>query len=387
MTSAGPVGDPARGDARTLGELLRSLEAPPEPGDRWRAASEPLHVPSRPDTVVWGEIPIGRTPVATVGSGSRLRIDTVSHQGMLTTHPVEFFGAFGVAETEVLPDVVEIYEQVERAEGASSHVLTGPIEIEAAEPGDVVEVRIVDAELRVDYGINHSQPGSGVLPGLLTSGADRLLRTDASGSRLVFDDGVSIPTAPFPGIVALAPAQNGSLVPSRPPGRCGGNLDLKELTAGSRLFLPVFQPGAQFFIGDPHAAQGDGEVNGTAAEHSSSYTLDLLLHKRLQLPWPVAETSTHLITTGIDAELSVALELAVQSTIELLLGVSAGALDPVAAYALCSVAVDFGIAEAVNGTSVARAKIPRGVVEGWMAAGVATRGESLTGGRSQMRAG
>ena len=369
MTAGIPPYEATGGDARSLGDLLRRLPPPPAPGQAWGPPSEPRHVPSRPGTVVWGEIPTGRRPVASVPSGTRLRIDTVSHQGMLTTHPVEFFGALGVAETEVLTDVVEIFEQVERAEGASSHVLTGPIEVEGAEPGDVVEVRVVAADLRVEYGINHSHPGLGVLPELLTGDADRLLRMDASGERLVFAEGISVPKTPFPGIVALAPPAGSGLFPSRPPDRCGGNLDLKELTAGSRLFLPVFHPGAQFFIGDPHSAQGDGEVNGTAVEHSSSYTIDLVLHKGVPLPWPVAETATHLISMGIDAELSVALELAVQTTIELLGGLSAGALDPVDAYALCSVAVDFGIAEAVNGTSVARGKIPREILERWVGSG------------------
>lgn len=348
------VRDPATPDAsaQALGRLLaaeRPLAGAP-------AAS--VHVPSRPETVMRARIPTGRAPIASVVPGTVVVIDTVSQQGISTdVHPIDFFSAFGVPPDEILRDAIDIYEQVPRPAGiAGGHVLTGPIHVEGAVPGDVLEVRILAAELRVPYGINRVRPGGGVLPDLAAEESVRLLRVE--GDRFRFAPGISFPVAPFPGIVAVAPPEDAGEVLSRPPGRWGGNLDLKELTAGARLFLPVWAAGAQLYVGDPHGAQGDGEVDGSAVEQSSTYTLQLELHRGLHLAWPVAVTGTHLLPMGVDEDLDVAFEIALAQAIDLLVGYSDGALTADDAYALCSVAVDFAIAEGVNGTKVVYGRIP-----------------------------
>ncbi len=336
---------------RALGHRLRHDSASPA------TASPSTHVPSRPGSVVWGVIPNERAAVVTVGSGTVLQIDTVSQQGITTdAHPVAFFGALGVPAEEILDDVIAVFEEVERPPWGG-HVLTGPVHVEGAGPGDALEVRIHAAQLRVEYGVNRGRPGSGVLADLLEEEWVRLLRTD--GERFTLVDGVTVPQAPFPGIVALAPPAAAGEVTSRPPGRWGGNLDLRELTAGSRLFLPVHTAGAQLYLGDPHAAQGDGEVNGTAIEHSCTFTVEVLLHRGAATRWPVAATPTHLIPMGIDEDLDTALEIAVTEAVQLLVGYGRGALGVADAYALCSIGVDFAVTEAVNATKVVHARIPR----------------------------
>ena len=368
-----PDEQPWRGDqrptARALGRLLSRTHGQLRSPTSSTPSPEPLlHVPSRPETVVWGHIPTGRAPVATIDSGTTVRIDTVSQQGMTTdAHPMAFFEALGIPAADVLGDVVDIYESVPRPE-TSGHVLTGPLHVAGARSGDTLEIHLLAAELRVPYGVNRGKPGSGVLPDILHGESLRLLRTD--GERFAFAPGICVPQAPFPGILAVAPPEGSGFVTSRPPDRWGGNLDLKELTAGSRLFLPVHARGAQFFVGDPHSAQGDGEVNGTAIEHSTSYTCMFVLHPGLGLDVPVAESPAHYIAMGIDVDLDVALEAALTQAIELLVGLTAtGAfvgtrLDVADAYALCSIAVDFAVAEGVNHTKVVHAKIPKSIFTG-----------------------
>ncbi len=296
--------------------------------------------------------------MATVSSGTTIVVDTVSQQGISTdVHPVDFFGAFGVQPDEILQDVIDVYENVPRPVGPGGHVLTGPVYVEGATQGDVLEVRIVDTKLRVPYGINRGRAGGGVLPNLLSEDSVRLLRTD--GERFDFAPGISFPVAPFPGILTVAPPEGSGEVTTRPPNKWGGNLDLNELTAGARLFLTVWANGAQFFVGDPHGTQGDGEVNGSAVEQSTTYTFELILHQQLNLAWPIAVTDTHFLPMGIDEDLDVAFEIALAQTIDFLIGFTDGQLDEADAYSLCSVAVDFVIAEGVNVTKVVYAKIAK----------------------------
>jgi acetamidase/formamidase len=345
------------------------------------AAPQPAHhVRSRPDTVVWGEFPIDRAPIVTVRSGQTVVIDTLSHQGTTQdADPVAFLTALGVKRDEILQDAIDFWNS--RAgrprEGRGQHVLTGPIYVEGAEPGDTLEVQILDFTLRTPFGINSSGPASGVLapsyPGTTATdkppvGAPRLIRTGREGGRAVafFTNDVIVPLRPFMGTMAVAPpraaiGQPGISVPgvqsSRPPGAYGGNLDFKDLSAGSSLFLPVFHPGALFYVGDPHSAQGDGEVNGTAIEHSLTGTFRFVVHKGRTLVLPRAETPTHYVVMGIDIDLDRAMRIATEQAVEFLTqekGISAAD-----AYVLASIACDFHIAEAVDLTQVVVGKIPK----------------------------
>jgi acetamidase/formamidase len=214
---------------------------------------------STPDTVVWGYFTARTPPVLRIKSGTTARIDTVSHQGLLTADgPVKFFAAGGIKPEEVLQDAIDIYNKVPRGKGLGAHVLTGPIHVEGAAPGDVLEVRVLDLQLRVPYGVNNTGPGSGVLPDLVPVASPRIIRTDPERKFALLPGDIQLPLSPFLGIMGVAPPPDLISVSSGPPGRWGGNLDLRVLSVGSTLYLPVFNDGALFYAGDPHGVQADG---------------------------------------------------------------------------------------------------------------------------------
>ncbi|HWI13597.1 MAG TPA: acetamidase/formamidase family protein [Burkholderiales bacterium] len=321
------------------------------------------HVPSRPDTVVWGYLPKDRAPVARVRSGQTVSIDTVSHQGINNNmDPVKFFGMGGVAPNEVLPDALEVYHKAAHPQGTGAHVLTGPIYVEGAQPGDMLEVRIVDLRFRVPYGVNNSGKGSGVVPELHTAPYPKVIRFDLQRRVALFAPGVEVPLAPFMGIMAVQPPQG--LANTRPPGIYGGNMDFNRLTAGSSLYLPVFHPGALFYTGDSHAVQGDGEVNGTAIEASLTPVVQFIVHKGAgrQMKWPRAEDADNYYVMGMDRDLNVAMKEAVQETIRWL-GAEKG-LSPADAYSLASIGVNYTVAEAVDDVLMIYGAIPKKLFTG-----------------------
>ena len=341
------------------------------------AAAQTTHVPSRPETVVWGEFPIDRPPVATVRSGDVVTIDTISHQGSTQDEePTAYLGRLGVGKDEVLPDVIDFWKSrlARPRDGRAGHVLTGPIYVVGAEPGDTLEVQILAYALRVAYGINS---GNGVLgatyPGTRPSdavpeGGRTLIRTGTrNGKRVAFvTKGVVVPVAPFMGIMAVAPPAPTLSSPgvtvagvanSRAPGAFGGNMDFKALTAGTSLFLPVFHSGARFYVGDPHSAQGDGEVDGTAIEHSLTGTNRFNVHKGQAIDSPRVETPSDYIRMGIDVDLNRAMRLAVQRVVDFL--VAQKKLTLTEALTLASVGCDFHVAEAVDLTQIVVGKIPK----------------------------
>jgi acetamidase/formamidase len=315
---------------------------------------------SLPANVSWGLIPANAPAALAVKSGAVVSIDTVSQQGLTAgIDPVEFFGEAGIAAAQVLSDVKAIYREVKRTPGAGSHVLTGPIYIEPARPGDMLEVRILDVALRVDYGTNNSGPGVGAGPGLLTEVARQIIRIDRARNVALFSERIELPLAPFMGIMAVAPPADLAPANTRPPGAFGGNMDLKVLTRGATLYLPVFQEGAQFYTGDGHALQGDGEVNGTAIEISLTPTLQLIVHPGAgrDLRWPRAEDADWHYVTAMSTDLNEACTLAVEESVAFLQ--KRAGLTAARAYALTSLSVDFRIAEAVNHVKVVYGAIPK----------------------------
>lgn len=315
---------------------------------------------STPETVSWGYIAADLPPVLRVQSGQTVRIDTVSHQGINTKQdPVSYFGAAGIPPEQVLQDARDIFSKVKRAEGAGPHVITGPVYIEGAQPGDMLEVRVLDVEVRVPYGVNSTGPRSGVLPDLLAQPALKTIKLDLERRVALFSGDIEVPLAPFMGIVAVAPPPALVRVSTRPPGAFGGNIDFRHLTAGATLYLPVFNEGALFYTGDGHAMQGDGEVDGTAIEISLTPTLQLIVHKGAgaAMKWPCAEDVTHYFAMGMDADLGEALKNAVEETVALLRR-KAG-LSAADAYALASLSVDFRVGEAVNDVKMVYGTIPK----------------------------
>jgi acetamidase/formamidase len=349
------------------------------------AAASPgaaAHLPSRPETTVWGEFPIDRPPALTVRSGDTVTIDTLTHAGATQQEePVAYLGKLGVKPDEILPDMIAFWKSrpSRPREGRGGHVLTGPVYIEGAEPGDMLEIQILDVSLRVQYGVNSASTTGGVLgtgyPGTrpgdpAAPAGSRLIRTGVENGRAVahLASNIVVPLRPFMGIIAVAPphprvGQPGITVDgvqtSRPPGVFGGNLDYKDLTSGSTLFLPVFHKGARVYVGDPHSVQGDGEVNGTAVEHSLTGRFRFVVHKGRTLSMPRAELPEHWVVMGIDVDLDRAMRIAVQEAVDFL--VAERKLSPSDAYALASVACDFHVAEAVDLTQLVVGRIPKAV--------------------------
>jgi acetamidase/formamidase len=340
-----------------------------------------LYVPSRPETVVLGSFPIDRAPVLTIRSGQTVRIDTISQRGATQDeNPVTYLGALGVEPHEILKDVVDFWASRAKRTERNGHILTGPIYIEDAAPGDTLEVQILGMTTRVPYGINSTTPTAGVIkpdyaarPGdtpmdLPEHAQQHLIRTGEAGGRAVafFSDKIRVPLNPFMGTMAVAPrnpvvGEPGVAKPgvqgSGPPGPYGGNMDFKALTPGASLFLPVFHPGARFYTGDPHGVQGDGEVSGNALEQSLTGVFRFVLHKGKTISGPRAETPTHFVMMGIDLDLDRALRLAVGEVVTFL--TKEKGLTHAKALSLASLAVDFHIAEAVDGTQVVVGKIPK----------------------------
>jgi len=333
-------------------------------GSHSQQITQPIQVdatlPSTPDTILWGYIAANLAPALTINSGQIVEIEALSHQG-LTTHkdPEKFFDAYGIPNHEVLTDAKTIYAEVKRPKGASVHILTGPIYIEGAEPGDMLEVRVLDIKFRVPYGVNNTGPGKGVLPKLLKEPAAKLIRIDLERRVALFSDDIQIPLNPFMGIMAVSPPTSLGMVSSTPPGAWGGNIDLKFTGIGASLFLPVFNRGGQFFTGDGHAVQGDGEVDGGAIEISLKPTLQFIVHKGKTIKQPRVETATDYLTTGLSTDLNEATRIALQEAVDFLQ--SEKGMSAADAYALSSLAVDLGIGEAVDIVNLVYAKIPKNI--------------------------
>ena len=315
---------------------------------------------STPDTILWGYIAANLPPALTIKSGQIVEIEALSHQGLTTNKdPEKFFAGYGIMGNEVLADAKSIYSEVKRPKGASVHILTGPIYVEGAEPGDTLEIRVHDIKFRVPYGVNNTGPGKGVLPKLLNDATAKLIRIDLERRVALFSDDIHIPLNPFMGIMAVSPPTSLGMVSSTPPGAWGGNIDLKYTGIGSYLFLPVFNKGGQFFTGDGHAVQGDGEVDGGAIEISLKPTLQFIVHKGKSLKQPRVETATDYLTTGLDTDLNVATRIALQEAVDFLQ--KEKGLSAADAYALSSLAVDLGIGEAVDIVNLVYAKIPKNI--------------------------
>jgi acetamidase/formamidase len=336
--------------------LVSSAASQPAP-----AGNKPdVTLGSTPETVVWGYMSARVAPVLRIKSGTTVRIDTLSHQGLLTKDdPVTFFGAAGIKPDEVLQDAKDIYQKVPHGKGLSVHVLTGPIYVEGAVPGDALEVRVLDLEFRVPYGVNNTGPGSGVLPDLIATPTPRIIRTDLQRRVALLPGGIELPLSPFLGIMGVAPPSSLIIVSSGPPGNWGGNLDLRTLTVGSTLYLPVFNDGALFYTGDPHGVQSDGEVDGGALEQSLTATLQFILHKDAgkSMKWPRAEDAANYYTMGLDVDLNTAMKIAVRETVELLQA-KAG-LTAAEAYSVASLGVDFRVGEAVDSVQLIYGTVPK----------------------------
>jgi acetamidase/formamidase len=292
-----------------------------------------------PSTVAYGYYWSQAQPVLRIASGDILDVDT-----LLTNTPAGLARA-GVPDDKIQESLKAIVEQVTgERRGPGGHILTGPVYVEGAQPGDVLEVRMLSIEPAIDYGYNGC---NGILPENCETGAPvRIIPLDRRRMTATYAPGIVIPLRPFFGSIGVAPAPEAGRVSSNPPGRHAGNLDNRELVAGSTLYIPVFAPGALFEIGDGHVAQGDGEVDQTAIETSLRGRLQLTVRKDMHLLWPRAETATDYISMATDPDLMVATKAAIQEMIDFL--VAERQLTHHQAYQLVSIAGNVAVTQLVD---------------------------------------
>lgn len=299
---------------------------------------------SSPETVHWGHFDARIPAKLTVESGDEIVINTLSGG------KDDWGGDLSILR----PEHREIIEKVPRIDGP--HILTGPVAVRGAEPGDTLEVKIKTVEITADWGYNLMHPGRGTLPEEFPVNRQRTFPINRKTTTMKLPWEVEIPLRPFFGIVAVAPPAERGRVSSVPPGDFGGNLDNKELLPGTSVFLPVFVPGAHFSTGDGHAVQGDGEMNLTALETCMKGTFELVLHKR-PLNFPRALTPTHYITMGCDPDLDLATQQASHNMLNWLEELTGWKREE--AYVFCTFACDLHVTQFVNKTKGVHAMVRR----------------------------
>jgi acetamidase/formamidase len=305
-----------------------------------------------PTTIAYGYYWSAAEPVLRIASGDIIDVDT-----LLTNTPTGLQRA-GVAEGRIQASLKVIVAEVTgERRGPGGHILTGPVYVEGAMPGDTLQVDIMSIDLAIDYGYNGCN-------GFLRENCDRdvpsrIIPLDKQSMTATFAPGIVIPLHPFFGSMGVAPAPEIGRVSSTPPGTHAGNLDNKDLVAGTTLYIPVFVPGALFEIGDGHAAQGDGEVDQTAIETSLRGKVRLVVRKGAPLAWPRAETPTHYISMAADKDLTVATKTAIQEMIDFL--AASRKMTKHEAYQLTSVAGDVAITQLVDQTLGVHVKMPKSI--------------------------
>jgi acetamidase/formamidase len=307
-------------------------------------------LPLKPESVHWGYYDARLAPALRVPSGDRVRVETMVAGGL------QRLRLAGVPEGDI-PESLKAVEQRVTERGPGAHPMSGPIFVDTAEPGDTLEVRIVAIEFLHNFGVNAFSPGGGVLPDEFPYAGLRLLRWRPGATSVEFKPGVTLPLAPFFGSIGVAPPPLVGRISSRPPGWHGGNLDNKDLVAGSVLYLPVHVPGALLSIGDGHGMQGHGEVTGTALETSLRGLFELRVIKGQRLRWPRAETPTHYIAMGLNEDLDEATRLATREMVDFLVAEKKLSRDE--AYMLCSLAADLHVTQAVDATKGVHATLAK----------------------------
>ena len=305
-----------------------------------------------PGNVHWGYYDARIKPALRIHSGDTVRVETMVAGGL------ERLKLTGVTDAEI-PDSLKQVEAGVTDRGPGVHPLTGPVFVEGAEPGDVLEVHILGFEFLHPYGVSGFRPGSGTLPDDFPTQRFRLIRINEKAGTADFGPGVTLKLAPFWGSIGVAPPSTVHRLSSGPPGAHAGNLDNKELVAGSILYLPVHERGGLISMGDGHGLQGDGEVTLTALETSLRGTVQIFIRKGKPIRWPRAETPTHYIAMGLNPDLNEAARIATREMIDFL--VSEKGMTREDAYILCSLAVDLHVTQLVDDTKGIHAMLPKAI--------------------------
>lgn len=306
---------------------------------------------SLPDTVHWGFYDGSLPPVLTIESGDRVTIECVTGNPEWMPPPDSPF--------KPLDDVRLIHQKTKR--GSGNHILTGPIYVKDAAIGDVLEVKIIEIEMRQDWGFNLFRSYGGTLPEEFNYYRIIHVPLDRAAKLATMPSGLKLPLAPFFGQLAVAPPKAYGKQNSKEPREFGGNIDCKDLTAGSTIYLPVWNDGALFSTGDGHAAQGHGEVDGTAIETSLTGKFEFTVRKELGWRLPRGETPTHLIAFGLDPDLDDAAKQALRQMIDWIMALTGIGKDE--AYALCSFACDLHVTQTVNNVKGVHAMIAKSILQ------------------------
>ena len=303
---------------------------------------------ANPETVAWGYWDATRAPVLRINSGDRVTLHSISGgpEDLPTDHSI------------VAPEQFEIHAQCER--GPGPHFLTGPIWVNDAEPGDTLEVRILDVQLRDEWGWNLIEPLLGTLPEDFPNRRHLVLPIDRTARRATLPWGIDIPLDPFFGNFGVAPPPNYGRITSTIPREHGGNLDNKNLVSGTTTYLPVWNDGALFSAGDGHAVQGHGEVCLTAIETGMIGTFELIVRKDLKLTFPRAESPTHLISMGLNEDLDDAAKQALREMINWITELTN--LSREDAYTLCSLAGDLHVTQLVDVNKGVHCVLPKALL-------------------------
>jgi acetamidase/formamidase len=307
------------------------------------------HLKSSPATVHWGWFDAALPHVLAIDSGDTLTVEGLS--GGPANLPGDGF--------HVPPELLEVHAKSQRR--MPGHILTGPVEVRGAMPGDVLEVRILDVQLGQDWGYTVVRPLAGALPDDIETGEQVISRLDVATQTGLLPWGQRIPLRPFFGVMGVAPPRKWGAISSIQPRAHGGNLDLKHLVPGSTLYLPVFNEGAGFSVGDGHAVQGDGEVCTTAIETALTGTFEIHVRKDLRLDYPAAETPTHLITLGMDPDLDAAAKDALRRMIDRV--VQETGLSRNRSFMLMSMVADVHVTQLVNEHKGIHVMMPKSALE------------------------
>ena len=286
------------------------------------------------DTVHWGWFDATLEPVLTIASGDRVTVKTVS--GGVSNLPGPGY--------HVPPELHRIHANVERR--MPGHILTGPIAVRGAKPGDVLEIRILDVQLRQDWGYTYVRPLAGALPNDFPEFEQIIVALDKERNVGRLPWGTELPLRPFFGVMGVAPPPAWGMISTIQPRAHGGNLDNKQLIPGSTLYLPVHVDGGRLSVGDGHGVQGDGEVCTTAIETALEGKFEIILRTDLGLTYPHAETPTHVITMGMDPNLDAAAQAALRRMIDYVTAHSK--LSRPQAFMLMSLAADVRVTQLVN---------------------------------------
>lgn len=323
------------------------------------------YVPSKWNTVTWGIYSAEYQPVARVKNGAVVKIDIANPSGVNRSNPKKFFVDHNIPlDLPVVQDILEIQEKTPlHPSGLRGALLTGPVYIEGAEPGDTLEVRVHDIRFRAPYGVNSTTPGAGhPLADIVPRPWVHKYDLDLERNVALFKPGkIELPLAPFMGQMGVAPpTTSGAFGASPPTALHGGNFDLQELTRGGTLFLPVNVPGALFFTGNGHALQGNGEITNPSLEVSLTGYFEFIVHKNKPLKMPRMETPTHHVFIGIHDSLDEAMRQVTLETVEFLQ--AREQLDFYDAYALASTGVDFTVARALLPAQMTYSFVPKAML-------------------------